>query len=153
VSETEAQAAPASQQGRSNAESRPRSFGRWLRSRTLAQSYCLLVGAFLLLRGASTLAAGASFALPGDGWRATFQLAIAAILLSSSASRTSAYRAVIAVGATYAIITVLGIINGSDVLGIIPVDTRDKIVHPALAVIALAIWVLGRRRSPGPARA
>jgi Domain of unknown function (DUF4383) len=122
--------------------------GPWLRSRTLAQSFCLLIGAFLLVRASSTLAAGASFALPGDGWRATFQMAIAALLLFSSGSRKAAYRAVIAVGATYALVSILGIANGHDVLGVIPLDTRDKIVHPVLALLAVIVSILGPTRSP-----
>ena len=120
----------------------------WLRSRTLAQCYCLLVGVFLLVRGASTLVAGASFALPGDGWRAAFQLLAAALLLLCSPSRAAAYRTVIAVGATYAVLSVAGIANGHDVLGILPVDTRDNIVHPALAILALIVGVYGPTQLP-----
>jgi hypothetical protein len=119
-----------------------------LRSRTLAQCYCLLVGAFLVVRGGSTLVAGASFALPGDGWRAAFQVIIAALLLFSSGLRTAAFRAVIVVGTVYLIVSILGIANGHDVLGIIPVDTRDEIVHPVLAVLALIVCVSGPTRSP-----
>ena len=140
--------APVEKASSVSAERRRTGVGPWLRSRTLAQGYCLAIGAFLLIRGGSTLIAGASFARPGDGWRAAFQIAIATLLLLSSGSRRAAYRAVLAVGATYAIVTVLGIANGHDVLGTIPVDTRDKIVHPALAILALLVCIFDAARSP-----
>lgn len=144
--------APVEKAARVNAASRRTGVGPWVRSRTLTQGYCLLIGAFLLVRGGSTLLAGASFARPGDGWRAAFQIAIAALLLLSSGSRPAAYRAVLAVGATYAIVTVLGVVNGHDVLGTIPVDTRDKIVHPALAILATVACIFDASRAPRAAR-
>jgi Domain of unknown function (DUF4383) len=101
---------------------------------------------FLLIRGGSTLIGGASFAAPGDGWRAALQLAIAAFLLASGGSRVAAYRAVITVAVIYAVVTVLGIASGHDVLGVIPVDGRDKIVHPLIAMLALAVSIFEARR-------
>jgi hypothetical protein len=98
-----------------------------------------VVGALLAVRGTSTLIAGASFAHPGDGWRAVYQLAIAAVLLLSLRRRSSVATVVFAVGALYGLITVLGIVNGHDILGLAPVDMRDKVVHPLLAVSALLI--------------
>ncbi len=60
-------------------------------------------------------------------------------------------------GALYALVTVLGLINGHDILGLAPVDTRDKIVHPLLALAGLAIGVregaAGGGRSGSPASA
>jgi hypothetical protein len=120
---------------------RPEPSSRW-RGRSAAESYAILVGAFLALRGAGTLLAGASFAEPGDGWRSIYQLAVAAILLLSLRSRASAATAVLGVGAFYALITVLGLLGGHDILGLAPVDTRDKILHPLLALTGL--WIGGR---------
>ena len=122
---------------------------------TPAQSYAILVGAFLTLRGASTLLAGASFARPGDGWRAVYQLTVAAVLLLSARRRSSARAAVLAVGAFYALVTLLGILGGHDILGVVPVDARDKVVHPllALAGLAIAAWETRAPRHPRPAAA
>lgn len=144
--ESHAGQAPAEKAPRARREGRPARVGPWLQTRTAAQLCCLLIGGFLLIRGGSTLIAGASFAAPGDGWRAAFQLAIAAFLLSSSGSRIGAYRAVIAVAVIYAVVTALGIVSGHDVLGVIPVDARDKIVHPLIAVLALAVGMFEARR-------
>jgi hypothetical protein len=112
---------------------------------TPARCFCLAIGLFLLIRGASTLTAGAGFGLPGDGWRAALQLALATLLLAAIARRETARTAVIVVGLVYAAQTLLGI-HMHDVLGIIPVDSRDRIVHPAIAILAL-VAVFGTRRS------
>jgi hypothetical protein len=127
----------------------------WWRHRSPAEWYAIVVGAFLAVRGISTLVAGASFAQPGDGWRAVYQLGIAAVLLLSLRRRATVATVVLAVGAVYALVTVLGFVNGHDILGLAPVDARDKVVHPLLAIAALVIgvWefrVTGTRR-PGPA--
>jgi hypothetical protein len=126
----------------------PRRLGR----RTAAEWYAIVVGALLAIRGATTLLAGASFMRPGDGWRAVFQLSVACVLLLSARGRESARRAVLGVGLLYVIITVLGLVNGHDVLGVIPVDTRDKVVHPLLAIVALTIVALEARRAGAAAR-
>jgi hypothetical protein len=128
----------------------------WWRTRTPAEWYAILVGAFLAIRGASTLLAGPSFGHPGDGWRAVYQLAVAAILLVSLRRRSSVATVVLGVGAFYALVTVLGLVNGNDILGLAPVDARDKIVHPLLALTGLLIGVRegaatgGRPRRPAP---
>jgi hypothetical protein len=112
---------------------------------TPARCFCLAIGLFLLIRGATTLTAGAGFGLPGDGWRAILQVALAALLLAAIARRETARQAVIVVGLVYAAQTVLAI-NMHDVLGIIPVDSRDHVVHPAIAILAL-VAVLSTHRS------
>ena len=144
--ESHAMQVPAEKAPAATSEGHPAGVGAWLRTRTAAQWYCLLVGGFLLIRAGSTLIAGASFVAPGDGWRAAFQLAVAAFLLPSSRSRIVAYRAVIAVAAIYSVVTALGIADGHDVLGLIPVDARDKIVHPLIAIAALVISIFEARR-------
>jgi hypothetical protein len=122
---------------------------RLARAMTPARCYCLAIGLFLLIRGAGTVTGGAGYGLPGDGWRAILQLVLATVLLAATARRTSARTAVIVVGLIYAVQTVLAI-DMHDVLGVIPVDGRDHIVHPALAVLALVAVLTTRRGSPDP---
>jgi Domain of unknown function (DUF4383) len=117
---------------------------RLAQATTPARCYCVGIGLFLLIRGGSTLASGAGFGLPGDGWRAMFQLVLGAVLLVATARHTTARNAVIAVGLVYAAQTLLGI-HMRDLLGIIPVDSRDHIVHPAIAILALMAAVTTRR--------
>jgi hypothetical protein len=103
-----------------------------------------VVGLFLLIRATSTLIGGATYALPGDGWRAILQLALATVLIAATTVRRPARTAAIFVGLIYAAQTLLGL-RMHDILGIIPVDSRDRIVHPTIAILALVAAAATRR--------
>lgn len=109
---------------------------------TAARWYCILVGAFLLVRALSTLAGHPTFETPGDGWRALLQLVVVAVLAVGAIRPREAIPAVAAVGVLYALETILGRIGNDAILGLIPVDMRDRIVHPTLAVLALVIVLM-----------
>jgi hypothetical protein len=111
-----------------------------------ARWYCILIGAFLLIRALTTLIGGGSFDAPGDGWRSLLQLVAVAILAVGAVRPQRALAAVAAVGILYALQTFLGIIGGDAILGLVPVDMRDRIVHPTIALLALAIVFAGRRQ-------
>ncbi|MGV9611422.1 hypothetical protein [Nocardia xishanensis] len=110
---------------------------------TVAQWYCLVVGLFLLIRSVTTLLGDPVFATPGSGWRAVLQAVVAVALLAGL--RTRPVPVVVAVGALYASETVLGALGGDAILGIIPVDMRDRIVHPTLAIAAALVVLVARR--------
>lgn len=109
--------------------------------------YCVVVGVFLAVRALSTLAAGAKFGLPGDGWRALWQLVLVAVLAIGVAWPRLAWQAVAAVGVVYAVATGLEAFHGADLFGVVPVDMRDRIVHPLLAILAATSLLLARRRA------
>ncbi len=111
--------------------------------------YGLVVGLFLFVRSVSTLAGGASFAVPGTGWRSVFQLAAVAILVVGIAWPKAARNAVVAVTAIYLLATVSELFDGTVLLVAIPVDMRDRIVHPLIAVLGLAALLLQVRRPRG----
>src|ERR1700694_3467989 len=96
--------------GHSAATARP---GRW-QGWTLAQWFCVLAGAVLVIRGISVLVTGPSFALPGAGWHAGFHLLSGALLIAVHARRTLAYRAAIGFALAYGTVTVAGIVNGHE---------------------------------------
>lgn len=97
--------------------------------------------AFLLARATTTLAMDASFAAPGDGWRSVWQLGLAAVLIAGIVRPSIARVTVGAVAAIYAVSTGLELVDGSQLLGVIPVDMRDRIVHPFLACTGLfCLW-------------
>jgi hypothetical protein len=91
-----------------------------------------------------TLIGGATYALPGDGWRAILQLALATLLIAATTVRTTARTAAIFVGLIYAAQTLLGL-RMHDILGIIPLDSRDRVVHPTIAILALVAAAATRR--------
>jgi hypothetical protein len=121
--------------------------GHW-REWTVAQWFCVLGGALLVIRGISVLATGPSFGLPGAGWHATFHLLSGAALIAVHARRSLAYRAAVAFAIAYGTVTVAGIVNGSDVFGVIPVGTRDNTIHAAYVAVTLLVIALGPERMP-----
>jgi hypothetical protein len=125
--------------------------GHW-RQWTVAQWFCVLVGALLVIRGISVLVAGPSFGRPGAGWHASFHLLSGAGLIAAHVRRRLAYRAAIAFAIAYGTVTVAGIVNGQNVFGVIPVGTRDNIIHGAYVAVTLLVIALGPDRMP-PARA
>jgi Domain of unknown function (DUF4383) len=118
-----------------------------LRGRTAAQWFCLVVGVLLALRGAQQLVAGAGFGLPGEGWRAGQQLLTALLLLIGQRTPRSARLVLIPFALFYTVLAIVGDINGHEAFGLLPIDTRDKFVHPIYAVLALAILAAGWRRA------
>ena len=94
------------------------------------------------VRAISTLAGGASFAVPGTGWRSLFQLAAVAILVAGILRPKAARVAVAAVTVIYLLATVSELVNGTILLGAIPVDMRDRIVHPLIAILGAAALYL-----------
>ncbi len=96
----------------------------------------VLGAAFLLARALTTLLMGASFAAPGDGWRSLWQLLIAAVLLAGAVRPEWARATVGFVGAVYAVSTGLELVDPTELLGVIPVDMRDRVVHPTIAIVA-----------------
>lgn len=119
----------------------------WTGVASIPRWYGAAAGLFLGVRAATTLAAGASFAVPGDGWRSLFQLVAVAILAAGIASPRAARIAVAAVTVIYLLATVSELVNGTILLGAIPVDMRDRIVHPLIAVLGAIALVIGRRQA------
>jgi hypothetical protein len=119
----------------------------WTGAASVPRWYGVAIGLFLGVRSVTTLAAGASFAVPGDGWRSVFQLAAVAILAAGIASPKTARIAVAAVTVVYLLATVSELVNGTILLGAIPVDMRDRIVHPLIAVLGAIALVIGRRQA------
>jgi hypothetical protein len=101
------------------------------------------VGLFLGIRSLTTLASGASFAVPGDGWRSLFQLVAVAILAAGVARPRATRVAVAAVTVIYLLATLSELVNGTVLLGAVPVDMRDRIVHPLIALLGAIALVIG----------
>jgi hypothetical protein len=118
----------------------------WAGAASAARWYCAVVALFLGVRATSTLVAGASFALPGDGWRSVWQLAMLVVLAVGVAYPRAAPTAAGVVGLIYAVATGLEAFHGTDLVGAVPVDIRDRFVHPLLAGLALLCLLLGQRR-------
>jgi hypothetical protein len=123
-------------------------------SRTLAQWYCLLVGGLLTLIGILGFIADRSFETGGDvsggsflgfevnGWHNLVHLGSGIVLLAAANTRPTAKTVAIGFGFVYAIVALWGIIDGSTVLGVIPVNAADNVLHVILAALGIATGML-----------
>jgi hypothetical protein len=126
------------------------------RRRTPAQWYCLLAGLSLLLAGVLGFIADSSFdtgeAVDGDlflgfevnGIHNLVHIASGIVLLAAFPKRASARAVAIAFGLVYGLVALIGLIDGSDVLGIIPINSADNILHIALAALGIITGLISR---------
>jgi hypothetical protein len=138
------------------------------RGLTPAQWYCLLVGLSLLLAGALGFLADASFdigtgadgdrlgdadgQLQGDGflgfevnaWHNIVHLLSGLVLLAAFRRRGAAKAVALAFGLVYGLVAIIGLIDGSDVLGIIPVNGADNVLHIALSALGILTSLMSR---------
>ena len=128
---------------------------------TPAQIYCLAIGATLLLVGLFGFIADATFdtgatgtdseggnaggGLQGDsflgfevnGWHNLVHLLSGLFLLASFRRRGAAKTAALAFGVVYLIVTAICMIDGDDVLGFIPVNAADNVLHLVLGTLGV----------------
>jgi len=130
-------------------------------TRTPAQLYSLLFGITLLAVGILGFFANSSFGSGSNvqgsdfivfevnGWHNLVHIAsgLAGIALARRADTARLFA--LGFGAVYLAVTIWGFIDGTDVLGLIPVDSADNVLH--LAIAALGI-IAGLSSSPAPAR-
>jgi hypothetical protein len=123
------------------------------RGRSIAQWFCLIFGGALIVRGTIGVALDPDFGAPGEGWHQLFHLLSGVALVAVSTRPRAALAGTLAFTATYALIMVAGIVDGSDVLGIIPVEASDNRIHALFTLGALAVGIASLVRAPGTARA
>jgi len=133
-----------------------------------ARLYCTLVGAVLVIAGIIGFFWEASFAtgdeiksdellglLAVNGWHNVIgHLAIGIALLA--AARSAPRQAALAVGLVYIVLTIWGFLvveDGiGDILGLIPINTEDNILHLILGLTGLAAGMatpeVGRETRP-----
>jgi Domain of unknown function (DUF4383) len=124
-------------------------------SRSPARIFCLVVGATLVLVGLlgflaeskfDTSSGGDGGALDGEkfiifevnGWHNVVHIASGLFLLALMRRHDTARLAALSFGAIYGVVTIIGLIDGKDVLGLFPVNPADNILHIVLTVAALA---------------
>jgi len=135
---------------------------------TPAQWYCLLAGLGLLLGGIFGFIANASFDTSGtadtdtagnangqlqsdsflgfevNGWHNVIHLLSGLVLLAAFRRRGPAKTVAIAFGVVYGLVTIIGLIDGNDVLGLIPVNAADNILHIALSLLGIVAGLVSR---------
>jgi hypothetical protein len=135
---------------------------------TPAQMYCLAIGLTLLLVGLLGFIADATFDtaasgvdddggnangnLQGDsflgfevnGWHNIVHILSGLLLLSAFRRRGPAKTVALAFGLVYGLVAIIGLIDGNDVLGFIPVNPADNILHIALSALGILTGLMSR---------
>jgi Domain of unknown function (DUF4383) len=125
--------------------------------RTPAQMFAYLIGAILVAAGVLGFFWDTGFdtgsAIQGDkvlgilevnGIHNIIHILSGVALLAVAPSRGAARIGVIAFGAVYAVVTLVGLVDGETVLGLIPVNGPDNVLHTILALGALFIGLTSR---------
>jgi hypothetical protein len=129
--------------------------------RTPAQWYCLLAGVALLLAGVFGFISDSSFET-GDGIQGDrflgfevnaihnlIHVASGLVLLAASPRRASARVVAIGFGLVYGLVAIIGLIDGEDVLGLIPINSADNLLHIALATLGILTGLISRHDERG----
>jgi hypothetical protein len=124
--------------------------------RTPAQWYCLIVGLVLLLVGAFGFVSDSHFdtgeGVDGDlflgfevnGIHNLIHVASGLVLLAASPRRASARAVALAFGAVYGVVAIIGLADGTDVLGLFPVNPADNVLHIALSALGIVTALVSR---------
>ena len=132
--------------------------------RSTAQWFCLVIGATLVIVGLLGFIAEAKFdtatggdpgALDGEkfllfevnGWHNVVHILSGVFLLALMGKHKTAKTAALAFGLIYGVVTLIGLIDGVDVLGIIPVNPADNILHIVLTLAAFAAGLAPARHA------
>jgi hypothetical protein len=133
----------------------------------IAKTYANILGAVLTLVGilgfisplTPTTASAPHGALLGifaiDPLHNIIHLASGIVGLAAANTAGGAYARLYAgvFGAVYALVTIVGFIQGSTVLGLISVNLADNLLHTAIAIVSLAVAFFARNTTPAMARA
>jgi hypothetical protein len=115
-------------------------------TRTPAQWYCLLAGITLAAVGIVGFFVEPSFATSSrdelilfdiNGWHNLVHLASGLVLVAAAARRDLARTVALTFGVVYGLVAIIGLIDGHDVLGFIPIDAADNVLHIGLSALAV----------------
>ncbi len=131
---------------------------------TPAQIYSLAFGATLLLIGIVGFAVNSSFAtgtsLTGDelivfevnGWHNLVHVASGLVGLALWRNPVTARSFALGFGLVYGLVTLLGFIDGNDVLGLLPVNAADNVLHLAISAAGILAGLASAPRTAREAR-
>ena len=133
--------------------------------RTPAQRYALVIGLALTAAGIVGFFYSAAFGTPGkvddvfgvldvNGWHNLVHLLSGLIGLAVWRSYSAARKYAIGFGAIYGAMAIWGLVigNGESILGIIPINTEDDVLHLLIALAGIFAG-LGTSATPRPSAA
>ena len=120
--------------------------------RSPAQTWARLIGWVLLLAGIVGFFYSASFGSPGEvdavfgildvnGFHNLVHVLSGLLGIAAARSFGSARAYCLLLAATYAIVTIWGLVvgDGGEILSIVPVNTEDNVLHAAIALVSLIV--------------
>ena len=128
---------------------------------TPAQWFCLVAGSVLVLAGLLGFTADGTFDsgenLDGDtflglevnGWHNIVHILSGLLLLAGTRAGAAAKPIALLFGATYLIVSIIGLIDGSDFLGLFPINGADNVLHILLTIAAFLSAFLTRDDASG----
>jgi Domain of unknown function (DUF4383) len=124
-------------------------------ARTIAQSFCLLIGAGLIAVGVlGFVFGGTAFDAGGDvqgddlvifevnGWHNVVHIATGAFLVLMSMRAAAAATGAVIFGVVYAAVAVWGFADGDDVANLAATDRADNWLHVGLAAAGVVVGLL-----------
>ncbi len=125
-----------------------------MQGRSPAQLYALVFGAVLTVAGIIGFFYSSSFGSPGDvdavlgildvnGWHNVVHIATGVLGLAAAGSYAYARGYAALLGVVYVIVAVWGFLIGSgeSILGFIPVNTEDNVLHLAIGLVGLGAFL------------
>jgi hypothetical protein len=118
--------------------------------RTPAQLFALVGGLTLVVVGVvgffadrsfetgSSIDGGSLIGFEVNGIHNAVHIASGLLLLAGAARNTTARLVCLVFGLTYGVVTVIGLVDGETVLGLLPVNPADNILHVGLTLAAFA---------------
>ena len=129
-----------------------------MQGRSPAQIYSVVVGGTLVVAGIIGFFYSSAFGSPGDtdavfgilnvnGWHNVVHIVTGALGLAAAGYAARAYAG--GLGLVYAIVAIWGFIigDGESILGFIPVNTEDNVLHALIAVAGLAAYAASAPRA------
>ena len=130
-----------------------------------ARLYAGVFGAALVIAGIVGFFYSASFGSPGDvdpvvgvldvnGWHNLVHIATGVVgLLAYNAGATASRSYALGFGLVYVVVAIWGFLlgDGESILGIIPVNTEDNVLHLAIGIAGLGAWLAAARAEPSTA--
>ncbi len=139
--------------------------GREGAGRTLAQTFCLVVGIVLIAVGVlGFFFGGTSFAVGEaisgqnfivfevNGWHNVVHIATGVFLVAMAAAPATAITGSIVFGVVYIVITIWGFVAVDNVIWLASINLADNLLHLALGILGLAIGLSTRGMAGAPAR-
>jgi hypothetical protein len=129
--------------------------------RTPAQLYALVIGAVLVVAGILGFFYSAAFGSPGEtdavlgildvnGWDNVVHILSGALGLAVFANAANARLYALGLAIVYTVVTIWGFIvgDGESILGFIPVNTEDNVLHALIALTGFGAYAASGAEAP-----